>query len=439
MADIFKFRASFFDIMIEKSILRNLNNANKDLREYFSLKLANHPFNTQRMKLFELNKFFIWIDKYNVADITKEDIITFLEHPKFIKLKNSSKNSYMNAIRKLLTYFKRDDLVYIVPHFKLKNKEINKNKLITRMDLNKLLRSCEGIQQKTLMMILYEGALRKEELLFIRMSDIKFCVDDGNISYINLFVGVSKTSERNLPLKESIPFLKEYFTKHHFEAEEKLFDYNHNYINRLINQINERCKQKYPNHNKRIYPHLFRHSRLTELANILNEQQLRYFAGWAKESNMASIYVHLDDSDIRNALFRGSGVVVPKPTIQMFEPITCPYCKKENDKNNDICYNCGKILNPNMMTEITSKIAGVSKDDQIQQLNKKVDQLMSFYLQVQRKMIQSQPVPEPPSISDMDIEVSDEVLQDAIEEEEYNEVIKEHPKVAENTQESIEK
>ena len=49
---------------------------------------------------------------------------------------------------------------------------------------------------------------------------------------------------------------------------------------------------------KKVYPHLFRHSRATQLARYLTEMEMKIFFGWSKNSNMPSVYVHLSGRDI---------------------------------------------------------------------------------------------------------------------------------------------
>ncbi len=53
---------------------------------------------------------------------------------------------------------------------------------------------------------------------------------------------------------------------------------------------------------KRIYAHLFRHSRLTELAKELPEQVLKKIAGWVPDSDMAQVYLHLSQRDVEESL-----------------------------------------------------------------------------------------------------------------------------------------
>jgi hypothetical protein len=55
---------------------------------------------------------------------------------------------------------------------------------------------------------------------------------------------------------------------------------------------------------KRIHPHLFRHSRATELASQLTEAQLKEVFGWATGSGQAATYVHLSGRNVDDAILR---------------------------------------------------------------------------------------------------------------------------------------
>jgi hypothetical protein len=71
--------------------------------------------------------------------------------------------------------------------------------------------------------------------------------------------------------------------------------------------------------NKRIHPHLFRHSRATYMANFLTEAQMNAYFGWVQGSSMPSIYVHLPGCDIDDAVLKANGIVqkdVSTPTVQ---------------------------------------------------------------------------------------------------------------------------
>jgi integrase/recombinase XerD len=59
--------------------------------------------------------------------------------------------------------------------------------------------------------------------------------------------------------------------------------------------------------NKRIHPHLFRHSRCTYIANYLTEAQMNIYFGWIQGSNMPGVYVHLSGRDVDYAILKANG------------------------------------------------------------------------------------------------------------------------------------
>jgi DNA repair exonuclease SbcCD ATPase subunit len=149
-----------------------------------------------------------------------------------------------------------------------------------------------------------------------------------------------------------MPYIKEYFNKYNPRENEILFDYADTYPNALLNRINKRTKKKFKDYNKDIYPHLFRHSRLTELANnrLLNEPQLRKFAGWSKSSDMPSIYFHLDDESLRKELINQEPKKKEKISFNK-NNIRCPNCSEINNKINAFCWKCGKVLNEELASK----------------------------------------------------------------------------------------
>jgi hypothetical protein len=131
-----------------------------------------------------------------------------------------------------------------------------------------------------------------------------------------------------------------------FESEDKLFDFKNNTtVNNYLIFILKKLVKNHPEQwkGRKLYPHLFRHSRLTELARgKFNEAQIRKFAGWSADSTMAKIYFHLNDEDIKN-IMTDSVVETPKPKPK--EPKMCKICDTENRQENLFCWKCGNVLN----------------------------------------------------------------------------------------------
>jgi site-specific recombinase XerD len=59
---------------------------------------------------------------------------------------------------------------------------------------------------------------------------------------------------------------------------------------------------------KNVYPHLFRHSRATHLADKLTEAQMKIYFGWSGRSDVPSVYVHLSGRDVEEAILKLHGV-----------------------------------------------------------------------------------------------------------------------------------
>ncbi|MDQ1255196.1 MAG: integrase/recombinase XerD [Euryarchaeota archaeon] len=69
--------------------------------------------------------------------------------------------------------------------------------------------------------------------------------------------------------------------------------------------------------NKKIHPHLFRHSRCTHMANYLTEAQMNAYFGWVQGSGMPSVYVHLSGRDVDGAVLKANGIINKDSTQSM--------------------------------------------------------------------------------------------------------------------------
>ena len=75
--------------------------------------------------------------------------------------------------------------------------------------------------------------------------------------------------------------------------------------NKLMRELSERCGIRHT------YPHMLRHTRLTELAAAgIGEYVLKSFAGWTPDSDMAARYIHFSGRTHIPAILRLEGVEV---------------------------------------------------------------------------------------------------------------------------------
>jgi len=368
--------------------LEKLKSDTNNIEQYYLKELTGLSLGTQLNHLIALNKLFQTDEQRNISGklkpnntilentdvncLTKENVLDLLRSEWYQSLKGQTKQLHIRRIRTYLKYSKRNDLVDLLPKkFKIETKQLSKIDLITRDNLDIILKF-SNLRGRTLIMVMYEGALRRDELLSIKKKHIKF--ESG---YAILKVAESKTIKRDIPLVESIPYLKEYFYNVFFDSDDLIFSYKEDhFLNMYLNSLKNRIAKKYPEwKSRKLYPHLFRHSRLTELAlSKLNEPQLRKLAGWTANSKMASIYFHLDDSDIISIL---TDDIVQKPKPKRVKIINCPICNAENSEQNIFCWKCNNILNEEKRME--AEVQLIVQPDKIRELEEKYFNLSNAF------------------------------------------------------------
>jgi integrase/recombinase XerD len=128
---------------------------------------------------------------------------------------------------------------------------------------------------------------------------------------------------------------------------------------------------------KRIYTHLMRHSRATELATILTEAQMKEHFGWVPGSYMPSTYVHLSGRDVDGAILKAHGITMDqesnsKATITLTK---CPRCAKDITSEDQFCPACGMVLDAKAAIQLGEER---TKADRLMDLLMKDDEVRSL-------------------------------------------------------------
>jgi len=234
---------------------------------------------------------------------------------------------------------------WIKPKLKQHQRKLPEN-LLQPEDIKLLIENAFNDRDRAFVAFAYESGARISEILSLKIEHIRF--DDlGAI----VTIPTGKTGARRIRIVESVPFLKRWLNKHPLKNEPKApifcklsspkgpLDYAS--VRALLKRLKRRAGLK-----KRIHPHLFRHSRATYLAKYLSEQQLKVYLGWANDSRMASVYVHLSGKDTDDAILKLYGKVKEskKEDKAPLAPKVCPRCGKENACTDAFCVKCGAPL-----------------------------------------------------------------------------------------------
>ena len=106
---------------------------------------------------------------------------------------------------------------------------------------------------------------------------------------------------------------------------------------------------------KRINLKLFRHSAATRLSKHLTESTMRLRHGWTRNSTMPARYVHLNNSDVEDAILTMYGIKKEKDLENLQLPKMCSICEIPNSYDSEICCRCGKPLDLKTALQIEEK------------------------------------------------------------------------------------
>ena len=121
---------------------------------------------------------------------------------------------------------------------------------------------------------------------------------------------------------------------------------------------------------------MLRHTRLTRLAEGgLGEFQMKTFAGWTADSNMAAKYIHLTGSSHVNAVLETQGLSsgeTHRPELAPFIQLdSCPNCGKDINQDMVSCPYCQFILRENV---------AVSQDARVSELEAKLERMETLFM-----------------------------------------------------------
>ena len=258
--------------------------------------------------------------KYYLEDYKKLDTESLKDIIRSIEADSShkvwTKHDYKVVIRKFARwlnskYSKSIDTSFI--KIGVKDEHKLPEELLTPEEIEKLVENCDNLRDKALIAVLYESGCRIGELLSLKIKHVEF-----NHYGARLIIPDGKTGSRRILIIDSVPLLQDYINSHPLKDSESslwLTNFNRKTDNGKWSRMNQsavirilKITARKAAINKRIYCHLFRHSRATHLASLFTEAQMKEYFGWTQASNMASVYVHLSGRDTDAPLLKLHGV-----------------------------------------------------------------------------------------------------------------------------------
>jgi site-specific recombinase XerD len=327
MGDIYNCKRRF-EKACEKFDSLNLNTEDKLLVQKFIDYCLCHNISYGKISVYLHNlKIFIKELDKPISEATKEDIGRVMIEIGNYKWKNGTKNVFKIVVRRMYQIIHNmedtTDFPDVVRWVKLDIKKRDRHlpeELLTNEELDMIIENCKSIRDKAFIAILAESGARIGEIASMKIKHISF------ESYGARLTLYGKTGSRRILVSRSAKILKEWIGMHPFNNVQdsylwpaddgRLICYN------ALRKVMKKAALK-AGIQKRIYPHLFRYTRATQLANIMSDQVMKQYLGWDKNSNMHEIYIHMSGKESDEAILKESGMLYtalpqPKQTTLIF-------------------------------------------------------------------------------------------------------------------------
>ena len=244
-----------------------------------------------------------------------------------------------------------------VSWIKLRVKEndsrVTPDNLLSKEEFKAIVKATENSRDRALVYVLFEAALRPGELLTMTVGSVEF-KDKYCLITVN-----GKTGIKRIPLVVSYKPLLEWLRDHpnrdnpnaplwaSFSNSNKGGRLSYRRFRLLIKRLAEKAGLK-----KDVWPYLFRHSTLTEIAKVFTEARLEQYAGWVHGSKMSRRYVHFSARDLEDAVLGLHGFRKQDDTEGVLKLVECPRCGTQNTPGSVYCNFCGFLLDKELAIKI---------------------------------------------------------------------------------------
>lgn len=291
--------------------------------------------------------------------MTREDIESFLYG---LQLAPSSINLYKTYIKKFFKWLYRSDTFpEVVKWIKKNNHRTAKlpEDLLTKEEIRAMVDAADNPRDKAIISILYESGCRLGEIVNLKQKNV--ILDQ----YGAALLVDGKTGQRRVRLIHSAADLIVWLNNHPRRGPEKPLFVNERKPDKQLEGMGIYymvvATAKKAGITKRVYPHLYRHTRFTHLAEDLSDGDMKVMGGWVGDSRMVRVYVHRSGADVDKKMLALEGLITEKEAKKedgVLKRRECPRCRENNPATAKFCYRCGMALDMDTAMKIETESAG---------------------------------------------------------------------------------
>jgi len=238
-------------------------------------------------------------------------------------------------------------LCWISAHVKSKDKrKLQRTDLLIPAEIERIVTVARSLRDKAFLSVMWETGGRIAEIGNLQIRDAV----PSSIGYTLEVNG--KTGVRSPLIVSSAPLLTQWLNNHPYknDPEAPLWVHQHAKGPKLMMYpaLRELIRDYFRQLGitKRVYPHLFRHSRATYClaSGLMTEAQAKAYFGWAPNSDQLATYAHLLASDANAAILRENNLIPKTEAHDELRASKCHRCGELNASLTDYCTKCGAVL-----------------------------------------------------------------------------------------------
>jgi integrase len=236
---------------------------------------------------------------------------------------------------------------WITTHVRTKDKrKLQRNELLTPAEIQRAIEASRSVRDKAFINVLWEAGARIAEIGNRYIHD----VIPAPVGYTLELDG--KTGRRSVLVVSSAPLLAQWLNNHPFKSnpDAPLWVHEHAPTPKLLMYAAMRKLLielfRAAGITKRVYPHLFRHSRATYClaTGLMTEAQAKAYFGWTPSSDQLATYAHLLASDANAAILRENNLAPQREVHDELRATKCYRCGDLNASHAEYCTKCGAVL-----------------------------------------------------------------------------------------------
>ncbi|WMW22732.1 tyrosine-type recombinase/integrase [Methanolobus mangrovi] len=330
---------------------------NKELIFEFVNVLYAEGISTARVLkyLSSLHNLSKWFNK-PFPEITKTDVYKLVGDLERSDRSVWTKRDYRVVLKRFFRWMNNDKdpeiTAWISTNVKQKDRKMPEE-LLTEEEVKKMLEVAEHPRDAAIVAVWYDSGGRVGE------NGTRSIKHIGFDQYGSYEIVKGKTGMRRVRLVMSTPYIAAWLSIHPMKNDPEaplwvnIGRHSHgkpmkyDAIRMVLKRLAKKAGIK-----KRVYPHLFRHTRATELANHLTQAQMESHLGWIHGSDMPGTYIHLSGQQVDDAILSIYGLVKDEDRKPILTSVNCPRCKTMNGPTSDFCCSCGMALNASAATNI---------------------------------------------------------------------------------------